>query len=66
MDAPITISCSDCALEHTDACADCLVTFLVEREPDDAIVIDAAELRAVRLLARGGLVPKLRHEQHAS
>jgi hypothetical protein len=66
MDAPITISCSDCTLEHTQACADCLFTFLVEREPDDAIVIDAAELRAVRLLARGGLVPDLRHAGHAS
>lgn len=59
----ITISCDDCALGGTDACADCVVSFLLEREPADAVVIDAAEARAVRLLQRAGLVPELRHER---
>lgn len=59
----ITISCEDCALQHTDACGDCVVTFLCSREPDDAIVIDAAEARAVRLLAGAGLIPGLRHQR---
>jgi len=57
------ISCDECVMEGTDACADCVVTFLCEREPGDAIVIDVAEARALRLLERGGLVPALRHQR---
>jgi hypothetical protein len=37
------------------------VTFICGREPDDAVVIDVAEERALRLLGRSGLVPPLRH-----
>ena len=57
----VTISCSDCKMQETPACDDCVVSFIVGREPDDAIVIDAGEARAVRLLADAGLVPALRH-----
>jgi hypothetical protein len=57
------ISCSDCVMEGTDACADCVVTFLCEREPDEAVVIDVEEARALRLLERGGLAPSLRHRR---
>jgi hypothetical protein len=56
------IDCDDCRMQHTEACADCVVTYIVGREPGDAVVIDVAEARAVRLLARAGLVPDLRHE----
>ena len=55
------ISCDDCVMQHTPACDDCVVTFICNREPDEAVVIDAAEARAVRLLAEAGLVPELRH-----
>lgn len=48
-------------MRNTTACDDCVVTFLVNREPGDAIVIDVVEERAVRMLARAGLVPDLRH-----
>ncbi len=58
----MTISCDDCSMRHTAACDGCLVTFLCDREPDEAVVIDVAEARAVRLLSRGGLVPPLRHQ----
>lgn len=61
--APLRISCSDCALEHTEACADCVVTFICSREPGDAVVVDVAEMRALRALGDGGLVPRLRHRQ---
>ena len=61
----ITVDCDDCSLQNTDACNDCLVTFLLDRDPGDAIVIDAAEARAVRLLERAGLVPNLRFEAKA-
>jgi len=57
----ISISCDDCELQHTDACADCLVTFVLGREPHDAVVVDVAEARAIRMLGRAGLVPELRH-----
>ncbi len=57
----LTISCDDCRMQGTTTCDDCVVTFICGREPDDAIVIDVAEERAVRLLADGGLVPRLRH-----
>jgi hypothetical protein len=60
-DLPLTISCDDCVMQHTDYCGDCVVTFICGREPDDAVVIDADEERAVRLLSGAGLVPRLRH-----
>jgi hypothetical protein len=56
----LTIDCDRCVLRHTDACDDCVVTFLLGREPEDAVVIDAAEARAMRMLGRAGLVPELR------
>lgn len=50
-------------MEGTAACADCVVTFLCERDPSDAVVIDVAEVRALKLLAEGGLAPVLRHRR---
>ena len=58
-----TIDCDDCLMQGTSTCADCVVTFIVNREPGDAVVVDASEERALRALADGGLVPLLRHEQ---
>ena len=57
----ISISCDDCSLQGTDACDDCLVSFVLGRDADDAVVVDVAEARAMRMLARAGLVPALRH-----
>lgn len=57
----LTISCDDCTMRSTSACDGCVVTFICHREPDDAIVIDVDEERAIRLLGRSGLVPPLRH-----
>lgn len=62
----ISISCDDCAMQHTDHCADCVVTFICGREPDDALLIDAEEARAFRLLTGVGLVPELRHVRRSS
>jgi hypothetical protein len=59
----LTISCDDCRMRATSACDGCVVTFICDRHPDDAIVIDVAEERALRLLSRSGLVPPLRHEK---
>ncbi|HEX2700296.1 MAG TPA: hypothetical protein VHM89_08865 [Acidimicrobiales bacterium] len=63
MTASLSISCDDCVARHTDACGDCVVTFICDRDPDDAVIIDVEEERAVRLLAQAGLVPALRHEK---
>ena len=63
MASSFTISCSDCTARDTDACGDCVVTFICGRDPGDAVVIDADEERAVRLLAGAGLLPQLRHRR---
>ena len=65
-DGAFTIDCADCAHRATEVCGDCVVTFVVGREPEDALVVDADEARAVRLLGRAGLVPGVRHEVRAS
>lgn len=63
MGSTICISCDDCRLQHTDACQDCVVTFLLGPEADQAVVIDAAEARGLRLLSSAGLAPALRHQR---
>ena len=59
----LVIDCDECRLQHTDSCADCIVTFVCDgdHEHRGALVFDLAEVRAVRLLASAGLVPALRH-----
>lgn len=60
-----TIDCGDCVMTGTSACDDCVVSFIVNREPGDAVVVDADEERALRTLGEGGLVPRLRHASKA-
>ena len=57
----LTIDCDGCIMQGTDVCSDCVVTFICDREPEDAVVFDAAEERALGMLGRGGLVPPIRH-----
>ena len=57
----LTIDCDECSLQGTDACDDCVVTFLLGAERTTSVVIDIAEVRAVRLLGDAGLVQTLRH-----
>lgn len=61
----ITISCGTCCHKGTAACSDCVVSFVLGRDPPDAVIIDAAEARAVRVFERAGLLPALRHEARA-
>ena len=63
-ETPVVIDCDECVMQATDACDDCVVTYLCDREPDTAVVIDIADLRAMRALADAGLVPELRHRSH--
>lgn len=62
----LTIDCGDCVMAGTAACDDCIVSFIVNREPGDAVIVDADEERALRSLSDGGLVPHLRHETRLS
>jgi len=59
----LSIDCASCAMQHTVACDDCVVTFICSRTADDAVVVDVDEWRAVKLLQDAGLVPKLRHRR---
>ncbi len=59
------VNCEDCVMQDTEACDDCVVSFVVGRSPGEAVVIDASEERAVRMLADAGLVPTLRHRRRA-
>jgi hypothetical protein len=61
----LRIDCDECVMRETNACDDCVVSFIVEREPGDAIVVDVAEQRALRALGDRGLVPRLRHRSRA-
>jgi hypothetical protein len=56
------IDCAECVMQHTNACDDCIVSFIVGREPGEALVFDVAEARALRNLSGAGLVPELRHQ----
>ena len=65
----ISISCDDCSMQCTSACADCVVTFLLsdehehERAPNggDPIVLDRDQARVVQLFGAAGMVPRLRY-----
>jgi hypothetical protein len=60
-DDVLLIDCDDCCMAGTSACTDCVVTFLCGRDETGVVVIDAAEVRALRLLRDAGLAPDLRH-----
>ncbi len=66
MTEALTIDCDSCTMRDTAACDDCVVTFICNREPDEAVIFDVVEERAVRMLVKSGLVPPLRHVPTAS
>lgn len=59
-EAALTIDCAVCEVRDTDACDDCIVSYLVGHEAGTPVVLDADEKRAVELLADAGLVPASR------
>jgi hypothetical protein len=55
------IECSSCAMQHSEHCRDCIVSALVEPDARHRpVVVDSAEERALRELARAGLIPQIR------
>lgn len=58
----LSIDCDTCSLQHSSACSSCVVSFIVSREPNEAVVVDVAEFAAMRRLQSAGLLPDLRHD----
>lgn len=55
------IECGACSKQHTDHCPNCVVSVLLEPSPRSrSVVVDADEERAMRELARAGLIPEIR------
>ena len=59
----LLINCDSCEMDGTAACADCVVTHLLSPARREPVSFSDSELRAVQLLAAGGLVPTLRHRE---
>jgi hypothetical protein len=57
----MVIDCDTCAMQDTNTCADCVVSFVISDDPGESLVVDLVEMRAIRLLGEAGLVPRLRH-----
>lgn len=53
------IDCDECALQHSEACGDCVVGHLLERWPGP-VEVDRHQVIALEALAEVGLVPRLR------
>ncbi|HET9059967.1 MAG TPA: hypothetical protein VFN61_08605 [Acidimicrobiales bacterium] len=62
----LTIDCQTCSMRDTDACADCVVTFLCEAAPPGPVILAEEEYAALRLLQGGGLLPPIRHRRPSS
>ncbi|HVE93850.1 MAG TPA: hypothetical protein VNB24_02940 [Acidimicrobiales bacterium] len=62
----LSISCNDCVMQHSSHCDDCIVTFLCDEDGAMPVAIEDREVRALRLLSAGGLVPELRHRADPS
>ncbi len=58
----LLIDCHQCELFETSTCADCVVTYLCRSDAAVPVVIDLAEVRAMKMLDSAGLVPPLRHQ----
>ena len=55
------IDCDSCTMQHTDYCSECVVGALLEPSPRrTGVVVDADEERALRELARAGLIPEIK------
>lgn len=66
----LTISCDDCAMQCSSACADCVVSFILSDDPatagsggeHDTVVLDLEQARVVRLFTQAGMIPDLKFD----
>lgn len=56
----MVISCFNCVMQHSAVCDGCIVTHVLDRAADDAVVFDLATERVMRLLAKAGMIPSSR------
>lgn len=65
----ISISCDECAMQSTDACEECVVTFVLRTDggaqadgdrESTGVLLDLDEQRVLRWFSEAGLVPDLR------
>ncbi|MCY4494690.1 MAG: hypothetical protein OXB92_12615 [Acidimicrobiaceae bacterium] len=56
----LMIDCDMCVMQHTEACDDCVVNYLVGHVAGTPVVLDFEERRAYELLNDAGLVPSSR------
>lgn len=63
---PLVIDCQSCVARLTDACTDCIVTFLCDTSEAEPVVVTEPDARVLRLLHDGGLVPALRHRPESA
>jgi len=59
----ISVNCETCVMKDTATCADCIVTYICDRKPEDAVVISMEEWRSMRSLNKAGLLPGLQHKK---
>mgnify|MGYP003341379460 FL=1 len=53
------IDCDYCEHQGSETCHDCIVTYLC-RSDRNSVVIELTDIRALRALSQGGLVPELK------
>lgn len=67
----LTISCDECSMRCTAACADCVVSFVLTATDEPApppghqqLELEPDEARVIELLGAAGLVPRLQYARH--
>lgn len=56
----LILDCNECSMQGTAACDDCVVSYILDRPQDEALVFDVEQERALRSLSGAGLVPEVR------
>ncbi len=63
---PLVIDCQTCVARMSEACGDCIVTFLCDATGAEPVVVNQPDARVLRLLHDGGLIPGNRHQPRAA
>ncbi len=59
----LTIDCNRCVMQHTKACDDCVVSYIVDHDANQPVVLDFNERRACGMLNDAGLLPSNRFSE---
>jgi hypothetical protein len=60
----LSISCHECVRRGTPDCADCLVTFVLDDEPE-VLVMSGRDAEVISLFTAEGLLPPLKYRSSA-